>query len=130
MLEVRVDPHLSTAPSRQLIDAVLDAIASADLKPGDRLPSVRALAASALVNPNTVSKAYRELELLDIVIGRNGSGVFVTDAGPARARELRHDATLATLRQAVEEALRAGHAPEQLHRLVDRAAIPNPARNP
>ena len=67
-----------------------------------------------MVNPNTVGKAYRDLEGLGVVEGRNGSGVFVTAAGPARAREERLERTLATLRRAAREALRAGHDPERL----------------
>ncbi len=85
-----VDPRAAVPPSQQLVAVALDAIASGELATGDRLPSVRVLAAEALVNPNTVAKAYRELELLGAVEGRNGSGVYVTAAGQevARARRL------------------------------------------
>ncbi len=83
---VRVDPHADVPPSRQIVEAVLDAVARGEWGPEDRLPSVRALAEEAMVNPNTVGKAYRDLEGLGVVEGRNGSGVFVTAAGPARAR--------------------------------------------
>ena len=67
------------------------------------------LAAEALVNPNTVGKAYRELEVLGVVAGRNGAGVFVTPEGPDTARTERRQATLAALHAAVEAALAAGH---------------------
>ena len=105
----RVDPHSQTPPSRQLVEAVLDTVARGDLLPGHRLPSVRAMAGEALVNPNTVGKAYRELEYLDIVRGRNGSGVFVTPRGPERSRKIRREATLQAYRLAAREALRSGH---------------------
>ena len=58
-MNVRVDPHSLLPPSQQLVAAVLDAIAAGELPPGARLPSVRGLASEALVNPNTVTKAYR-----------------------------------------------------------------------
>ena len=61
-MEYRVDPQAETPPWRQLVDRVLDAVATGETRPGDRLPSVRGMAADALVNPNTVLKAYRDLE--------------------------------------------------------------------
>ncbi|MBL8731477.1 MAG: GntR family transcriptional regulator [Planctomycetes bacterium] len=113
-MNVRVDPHSLTPPSQQLVAAVLDAIATGALLPGDRLPSVRGLAASALVNPNTVAKAFRDLEHLGVTEGRNGSGVFVTAAGPDVATSLRLASTLAAFREAAALALRAGHTVEVL----------------
>lgn len=89
--------------------AVLDAIATAELSAGDKLPSVRGLAADALVNPNTVTKAYRDLEHLGATEGRNGSGVYVTAEGPKVAKGIRLAETLDAFRAAVEFARRAGH---------------------
>jgi GntR family transcriptional regulator len=111
---VAVDPHSLTPPSQQIVAAVLDAIASEQLRPGDRLPSVRGLAAKTLVNPNTVAKAWRDLEHLGATEGRNGSGVYVTAAGPEIARAIRLTATLDQFRAAVQQALRAGHDEQQL----------------
>jgi DNA-binding transcriptional regulator YhcF (GntR family) len=111
-----VDPTLDVPPSRQLIQAVLDAVATGAITPGDRLPSVRGLAAEALVNPNTVAKAYRSLQEMGVLKGMNGRGVFVADEGPTIARKRRRSATLTAFTRAAEEALRAGHAPENLIR--------------
>jgi GntR family transcriptional regulator len=108
-MDLRIDPASATSPSRQIVEGVLDAIAAGALRPGDRLPSVRGLAAEVLVNPNTVGKAYRDLESLGVVAPRIGDGVFVTSEGPDLAREERLDATLAALRDAARAALRAGH---------------------
>jgi DNA-binding transcriptional regulator YhcF (GntR family) len=118
-VNVRVDPHSLVPPSQQLVAAVLDAIASGELAPGDKLPSVRGLAAQALVNPNTVTKAYRDLEHLGASEGRNGSGVFVTAAGPAVSRAIRLAETLATFRTAVLHAQRAGHEESTLRAVLD-----------
>jgi len=117
-VNVRVDPHSLVPPSQQLVAAVLDAIAAGELAPGDKLPSVRGLAAAALVNPNTVTKAYRDLEHLGATEGRNGSGVFVTAAGPDVATSLRLAETLATFRSAVQHALRAGHEETTLREVL------------
>jgi DNA-binding transcriptional regulator YhcF (GntR family) len=119
----RVDPHSLVPPSQQLVAAVLDAIAAGELQPGDKLPSVRGLAAEALVNPNTVTKAYRDLEHLGASEGRNGSGVFVTAAGPAVAKAIRLAETLAAFRAAVEQALRAGHDPVVLCSVVGSGVL-------
>ncbi|MEO6597434.1 MAG: GntR family transcriptional regulator [Planctomycetota bacterium] len=118
-MNVRVDPHSLVPPSQQLVAAVLDAIANGELAPGDKLPSVRGLAAEALVNPNTVTKAYRDLEHLGASEGRNGSGVYVTAAGPAVSRAIRLAETLATFRAAVLHALRAGHDEQTLATVLD-----------
>jgi DNA-binding transcriptional regulator YhcF (GntR family) len=109
-----VDPHSETPPSRQLVEAVLDAMARGELVAGARLPSIRALASEALVNPNTVGKAYRELEHMRVVLGRNGSGVFVTEEGEEIARSHRREATLASFEKSVRGALLAGHDDAQL----------------
>lgn len=117
--EWKVDSASDVPPSRQLVEAVLDAVATGRIAPGGQLPSVRGLAAEALVNANTVARAFRELEHLGVVAGENGRGVFVTPEGPARARELRRAATLAAFERALGEALRAGH---DLEDLIGRAA--------
>jgi GntR family transcriptional regulator len=119
-VSILVDPTRSTPPSRQLVEAVLDRVAGGDWGSGDRLPSVRGLAAEALVNPNTVGKAYRELEVLGVVAGRNGAGVFVTPEGPGIARKQRRAATIAALQLAIASALRAGHDGEVLLRRIEQ----------
>lgn len=119
-MTIRVDPTRSTPPSRQLVEGVLDRIACGDWTEGDRLPSVRGLAAEALVNPNTVGKAYRELEMLGVVAGRNGSGVFVTAEGPDLARTERRRATLDGLAAALEAAVAAGHDAALLRAAVEQ----------
>jgi GntR family transcriptional regulator len=113
-----VDPDAPLAPSRQLVEQALDGVASGELAPGDQLPSVRGLAAEALVNHNTVARAYRDLEQLGVTRGANGRGVYVTEDGPRIARGLRLEATWEALRRALEEALRAGHDPRELAGLV------------
>ncbi len=62
---------------RQIIDQVKSGIATGALGPGDRLPTVRQLSVDLSVNPNTVSRAYTELELTGLVETHMGSGTFV-----------------------------------------------------
>jgi GntR family transcriptional regulator len=63
---------------RQIIDQVKTAIATGDLGPGYKLPTVRQLAVELSINPNTVSRAYTELELTGLVETQMGSGTFVS----------------------------------------------------
>jgi GntR family transcriptional regulator len=114
----RVDPGLDVPPSRQLVEAVLDALAAGELGAGEQLPSVRGMAAEVLVNHNTVARAYRDLEQLGAVVGVNGRGVFATAEGPRIARGLRRASTLAAFEQALGEALRAGHPLDALLAIV------------
>lgn len=117
-MRYEIDTGSDVPPSRQLVDAVLDGVACGSLKPGDKLLSVRAMAAEALINPNTVAKAYRDLEALRVLKGRNGLGVFVTDAGPAVAATKRNEATRQAFTRAAREALRAGHTPADLRKAL------------
>jgi len=123
----RVDQASATPPSRQLVEAILDGAAAGTLAPGDKLLSVRALAAEALVNPNTAARAYRELEMLGVVEGRNGRGVYVTEDGPNAARNIRTAATLEAYKRAAAEALRAGHAADAMRAVLEKLVRENHA---
>ena len=62
---------------RQIINQVAVAVAAGAFKPGDQLPTIRALHERLQVNPNTVAKAYRELELKGVIVSERGSGSFI-----------------------------------------------------
>jgi GntR family transcriptional regulator len=70
---------------RQIINQVCAAVAAGAFQPGDQLPTIRALHERLNVNPNTVAKAYRELELKGIIVSERGSGSFVQAQPPAPA---------------------------------------------
>jgi GntR family transcriptional regulator len=74
---------------QQIINQVKYLVASGRLIPGDELPAIRVLAEQLLVNPNTVAKAYRELESQGVVESRHGSGTYISDEGsPLKKKEL------------------------------------------
>ena len=83
---------------RQLIDQVLSGIASGTLVSGDQLPTVRQVAVDLSINPNTVMRAYRELELRNILTTQQGTGTFVTPQGvkPDEVQRRRRLAQLVT----------------------------------
>lgn len=79
MIEFKLD-HKSGVPFyRQIIDQIRYGIASGKWKAGEQLPTVRALAVELKVNLNTVSKAYKELEILKILETQQGTGTFISD---------------------------------------------------
>lgn len=75
----QIDPSSGTPIYRQLADQVRQAVASGVLRAGDRLPSVRDLAAELAVNPNTIAKAYQELEREGVIETPRGKGSFIAD---------------------------------------------------
>ncbi len=74
----RLDPRSGIAPYRQLVDQVRQAVEVGRLRGGDQLPSVRDVVTQVTINPNTVHRAYRELEHLGLAEGRLGLGTFIT----------------------------------------------------
>ena len=120
-MKFEIDARLASSPSEQIVEQVRFAIASGRLNVGARLPSVRAAAASSRVNPNTISKAYRELESVGSVELRRGDGVYVS----AKARrQCAADAKKKIEERAnrlVSDALAAGLAAAELKRMVNAA---------
>jgi GntR family transcriptional regulator len=76
-IEFRLDPVSGVPTYLQLVHQVEHALRLGYLKPGDQLPKVRDVVASLAINPNTVSKAYRELETKGLIVGRPGQGTFI-----------------------------------------------------
>jgi GntR family transcriptional regulator len=77
MIEFHLDGRSKVATYLQLVQQVEQALRVGLLQPGDQLPKVRQVAESLAINPNTVLKAYRELEHAGLVQGRQGLGTFV-----------------------------------------------------
>ena len=78
----RLDPGSGVPTFRQLVHQVEQALRLGRLKPGDQLPTVKDVVGSLAINPNTVLKAYRELEHRGLAAGRPGQGTFIEGALP------------------------------------------------
>jgi GntR family transcriptional regulator len=108
VIEFRLAARSNVPPYLQLVEQVRQALRMGLLEAGDQLPTVRDVAESIAINPNTVLKAYRELEHEDLVEGRPGLGTFVIRslAGPSLAShaKLRRD-LLAWLQRAKDAGL-------------------------
>src|SRR5437879_5362230 len=81
-VEFKLDLHSGVPVYRQIIDHVLGGISTGTLLSGDQLPTVRQLAVDLAINPNTVVRAYRELEIREILSTQQGTGTFITDKKP------------------------------------------------
>lgn len=103
--EFRLDLASGVPVYRQIIDLVTGGIAAGRLRPGVQLPTVRQLAVDLAVNPNTVMRAYRELEIRGILETQQGTGTFIGDR-PVQADEAGRQRRLDQL--AGEFAARAG----------------------
>ena len=132
MIEFVLDGRSRVSTYVQLVQQVKQALRVGLLRPGDQLPRVREVAQALAINPNTVLKAYRELELEGLAEGRPGVGTFVTRtlAGPSLTShgELRED-LVAWLRDA--EA--AGLSREDITALIEttvRATLHDPQPEP
>ncbi len=121
MLPIVIDLSRAEPAWQQLLQGVLDRIAGGHLAAGAKLPSVRAMAQAVRLNPNTVARAYRELEVLGVVQGLPGRGVFVTPEGPQLATEQRGGVLAESLRAAVVAAAAGGLDSQEIQRVVDAA---------
>jgi GntR family transcriptional regulator len=101
----------------QLMEQVKHAIETGALRQGDRLPTIRALAQELVMNPNTVVRAYRELEHEGIVELRHGLGVFVSDSVEERHKLMRKAQSV--VQSAVERLLSLGATEEEIRRLFE-----------
>jgi len=102
----------------QLVEKFKELIFSEVLKPDEKLPSVRALAQQLTINPNTIQKAYRELERQGYIYTVQGKGNFVQPiTGNINKQEIEKIKT--ELKKNVKEALFVGVTKEELHQLID-----------
>ena len=127
IFEFALDLHTGVPVYRQLIDQVRGGIASGALTAGDQLPTVRQLAVDLAINPNTVMRAYRELELGGLLETHQGTGTFISNKKVEKAsaeRERQLD------QMASEVAARAGAAGFTVEDLIDRLRelLPHPAQ--
>jgi GntR family transcriptional regulator len=78
-----LEPENGVPIYRQIIQQIEYAILSGRMRPGDRLPTIRALAVELKINPNTIAKAYGEMEIRGILATQVGSGTYISDKKPA-----------------------------------------------
>lgn len=125
-IQFALDLHSGVPVYRQLVDQVRAGMASGSLAAGDRLPTVRQLAVDLAINPNTVMRAYRELELTGLLETHQGTGSFISDK-KIEKKSAERDRQLNQI--AGDSAARAGAAGFTVEDLIDRLRelLPAPA---
>jgi GntR family transcriptional regulator len=121
----RVDAGSGVPIYRQLVQQVRRDVMLGRLQPGDQLPSVKGVVDSLSVNPNTVVKAFSELEHQGLVVRRQGVGTFVA-ASPSMMSLPVAPKLLGSLARWVDRARQDGLSPEQIRMLVE-VALDEPA---
>lgn len=104
----------------QIVRHIKFAVANESLLPGDFIPSVRELARDLAVNPNTVARAYRELQAAGIVAQIRGTGLEVTATAPKECRQERVRLIRERLRSVLQEARQSRLTAEEIEELVEQ----------
>lgn len=125
-MSIRIDPGSHVPIFQQIIDGLREAMAAGAYRPGEMLPSQRELAARVKVNPNTVHRAYDELEREGLVHARRGLGMFVTHrAGRSAllgAEEQVRQAMILAVRRGRSAGLSADRLRELFNQVVETGA--------
>jgi GntR family transcriptional regulator len=119
VLLLKPNPSSGVPIYLQLMEQVKHAIETGALRPGEQLPGIRPLAEELVMNPNTVAKAYRELEHEGVIELRQGAGAFVSDRAPAKKDADKLRAAQATIAAAIEKLRARGVTVEEIRRLVE-----------
>jgi GntR family transcriptional regulator len=125
---IQLDLHSGMPVYRQVIDQVRGGIASGLLEPGDQLPTVRQLAVDLAINPNTVIRAYRELELGGLLETHQGTGTFISAQKMKRADAERERQLAQIVGDCVSRAGAAGFTIDDLIEELRGLAIEPPRR--
>jgi GntR family transcriptional regulator len=117
VIEFHLDPRSGVATYLQIVQQVKEALRLGTIDVGDQLPTVREVVADLAINPNTVAKAYRDLEREGLVVARQGRGTFIASTlAPASLRH--HDELRAELERWIRSALEAGLDEESVRALI------------
>jgi GntR family transcriptional regulator len=118
---LRPNPSSGVPIYLQLMEQVKHQIETGALRPGEQLPGIRPLAEELVINPNTVAKAYRELEHEGVIELRHGAGAFVASNGRAKKATDKLRAGQALVASTIERLRKGGATDEEIRRLYEAA---------
>ena len=121
-MEFNISPTSGVPIYQQLVEQVCAGIARGKLKADERLPSVRELSQKLVENPNTVARAYTELEREEVLYTRPGMGVFVAQPKQSLPKKVRRERLIAGVDRLLVEAVGLGFAAEEVFELVTERA--------
>lgn len=119
---IRLDNQSGEAFYRQIVEHVKYRIATGQLSPGQKLPSIRELAAELSINTRTVVKAYEQLSAEGLAVMRQGQGVFVTENQAVSPSGLRHEQIEEMAKRIFAEGRRIGASKEEIIDIVQQVA--------
>lgn len=114
-----MDPESGFPIYRQIIQQIEYAILSGRMKPGDKLPTIRSLAIELRINPNTIVKAYGELEIRGILITQVGSGTYISDKKPIQEVDGRNRKIQEVISRFVQEMQNLGVEKEGIKKQIE-----------
>ena len=117
---ISIDPSNDVPIFRQIVQQIKTAVAMGRLQPEDPLPSVRHLAVELAVNPNTVARAYLDLEYEGVIYKRQGAGTFVSSQGVEMSKGERRRVLNELLEKALVEGVNLGLDERELRETFDR----------
>jgi GntR family transcriptional regulator len=120
-VDIQIDPGSHVPIYLQIVEGVRAAIASGALRPGEPLPSLRSLGIELRVNPNTVQRAFDELEREGIVYPRRGVGMYVAERPPLPTLGREEAAVVEAFRRGIEAGRAARITPPRLRQLFGLA---------
>lgn len=117
---INIDPTGEIPIYEQIVRQIKFAAAGGVIRPGELIPSVREVASELAVNPNTVAKAYRQLQIEGVVESVRGRGLQLTGESAQRCREERARLVRLRLREAIGEARQSRLPDEQIRQIIEQ----------
>jgi GntR family transcriptional regulator len=117
---INVDPSNHVPIFRQIVQQIKTGVAMGRLQPEDPLPSVRQLAVELAVNPNTVARAYLDLEIEGVIYKRQGAGTFISGQGVRVSKNERRRVLRELFEKALVEGLNLGMEEKELRETFER----------
>ena len=118
---MQIEPTSSIPVFRQIADGIRSAVAAGVYRPGDLIPSIRAQAMNLVVNPNTVQRAYEELEREGLIISKKGTGMIVSPDSKIAATNGVHENIQSLISQAISAGRSAGLSRAAIDRIYREA---------
>ena len=119
-MDLRIDPDNAVPIYLQIVHAVEHQVATGRLKPGEQLPTVRELATNLRVNPNTVARAYDQLDGDNVITTQQGRGTYVRERPDnAHLTRMRQEQLRATMDSVIGKAMSTGYTTDEIRDMFD-----------
>jgi GntR family transcriptional regulator len=119
-MELRIDPDSAVPIYLQIVHSIKHQVATGRLKPGEQLPTVRELATSLRINPNTVARAYDQLDSDTVITTQQGRGTYVREhPNEAHLTQIRQEQLKALMEGIISKALSMGYTTQEVRAAFD-----------